>query len=111
MSQLNQLIKAEWIKLRSLRSSKWTIFALVVVTVGLGALFSALTAHHWSDMSAEDRRTWDPTNVSLAGAAFGQLAVAVFGVLAVWNIWRLRAVSPQPPSSQASSPQSQLVAA
>jgi len=83
MSQLNQLIKAEWIKLRSLRSSKWTILALVVVTVGLGALFAALTAHHWSDMSAADRRTWDPTNVSLAGAAFGQLAVAVFGVLAI----------------------------
>ena len=54
MSQRNQLMKAEWIKLRSLRSSKWTMLALVVVTVGLGALFSALTAHHWSHMSAEE---------------------------------------------------------
>lgn len=83
MSELNRLMKAEWIKLRSLRSSKWTMFALVVVTLGLGALFSALTAHHWSHVSAHDRATFDPTNESLAGAAFGELAVAVFGVLAI----------------------------
>jgi ABC-type transport system involved in multi-copper enzyme maturation permease subunit len=83
IGELNRLTKAEWIKLRSLRSSKWTMVALVVVTVGLGALFSALTGHHWSHMSADDRRTWDPTNVTLAGAAFGQLAAAVFGVLAI----------------------------
>jgi ABC-type transport system involved in multi-copper enzyme maturation permease subunit len=83
ITQLKQLMTAEWIKLKSLRSSKWTMLALVVVTVGLGALFSALTAHHWPHMSAQDRRDWDPTNNSLAGAAFGQLAVAVFGVLAI----------------------------
>jgi ABC-2 type transport system permease protein len=83
MTELNQLMKAEWIKLRSLRSSKWTMVALVAVTVGLGALFSALTAHHWPHMSAQEHRDWDPTNNSLAGAAFGQLAVAVFGVLAI----------------------------
>jgi len=83
MTELNQLMRAEWIKLRSLRSSKWTMIALVVVTVGLGALFSALTANHWPHMSAQEHRSWDPTNNSLAGAAFGQLAVAVFGVLAI----------------------------
>jgi ABC-type transport system involved in multi-copper enzyme maturation permease subunit len=82
-TELNRLTRAEWIKLRSLRSSKWTLFALVAVTVGLGALFSALTAAHWPHASATDRAQWDPTNVSLAGAAFGQLAVAVFGVLAI----------------------------
>jgi hypothetical protein len=59
------------------------MLALVVVTLGLGALFCALTAHHWSHVSAQDRRTFDPTNETLAGAAFGQLAVAVFGVLAM----------------------------
>jgi ABC-type transport system involved in multi-copper enzyme maturation permease subunit len=83
MTELNQLMKAEWIKLRSLRSSKWTMFALVAVTVGLGALFSVLTANHWPHMTAQEHHDWDPTNNSLAGAAFGQLAVAVFGVLAI----------------------------
>jgi ABC-2 type transport system permease protein len=77
------VLKAEWIKLRSLRSSKWTLFALVVVTVGLGALITAEAGAHWNHFSAADKRTWDPTNQSLVGAAFGELAVAVFGVLAV----------------------------
>lgn len=83
VNTLTPLVRSEWIKLRSLRSSKWTLAAMVVVTVGLGALFSALMAAHWDHASASDKATWDPTNESLAGAAFGQLAVAVFGVLAI----------------------------
>jgi ABC-type transport system involved in multi-copper enzyme maturation permease subunit len=83
MTEVRQLMTAEWIKLRSLRSSKWTLLALVVATVGLGALISAETASHWNHTSLIDRRTWDPTNNSLAGTAFGELAVAVFGVLAI----------------------------
>jgi ABC-type transport system involved in multi-copper enzyme maturation permease subunit len=83
MTELRQLMTAEWIKLRSLRSSKWTLAVLIITTVGLGALISAETAAHWSHASASDRRTWDPTNQSMAGTAFGQLAIAVFGVLAI----------------------------
>jgi uncharacterized membrane protein YhfC len=37
--------------------------------------------------------------------------IAVFGVIAVWIIWRLRDAPPHPSTSEASSPQSQLVAA
>lgn len=76
-------LRAEWIKLRSLRSTKWTLVALVVATVGIGAIFDAVTAAHWSSFSAKDKLQWDPANNSLAGAAFGQLAAAVFGVLAI----------------------------
>jgi ABC-type transport system involved in multi-copper enzyme maturation permease subunit len=83
MTEVRQLMRAEWIKLRSLRSSKWTIVALIVTTVGLGALISFESASHFHTFSASDKRTWDPTNNSLAGTAFGELAVAVFGVLAI----------------------------
>jgi ABC-type transport system involved in multi-copper enzyme maturation permease subunit len=83
MTELQRLMRAEWIKLRSLRSTKWTLFALVVTTVGLGALISAETAAHWNHTSLIDKRIWDPTNNSLAGTAFGELAVAVLGVLAI----------------------------
>ncbi|HWA66179.1 MAG TPA: ABC transporter permease subunit [Mycobacteriales bacterium] len=83
MTELRQLVHAEWIKLRSLRSSKWTIAVLVLTTIGLGALISYEAASSFHTFSAHDKRTWDPTNNSLAGAAFGQLAVAVFGVLAI----------------------------
>lgn len=78
-----RLMHAEWIKLRSLRSSRWTLAALVIVSIGLGVLMSAEAATHWSDLSPADKASWDPTNSSLAGTVFGQLAVAVFGVLAI----------------------------
>ena len=47
VNTLTPLVRSEWIKLRSLRSSKWTLAAMVVVTVGIGALFSALMTAHW----------------------------------------------------------------
>jgi ABC-type transport system involved in multi-copper enzyme maturation permease subunit len=83
MSEMTRLMNAEWIKLRSLRSTKWTLAAMVITTVGLGAIFNAEAASHWSTFSAHDKAAWDPTNSSLVGTVFGQLAIAVFGVLAV----------------------------
>jgi ABC-2 type transport system permease protein len=77
------LMTSEWTKLRSLRSSGWTLAAMVVSTIGLAALLCAVTAAHWSSATAVERATWDPTNQSLAGTIFGQLAIAVFGVLAI----------------------------
>jgi len=78
-----RLMRAEWIKLLSLRSSRWTLAALVVVSIGIGVLFSAESATQWSHLSPADKATWDPTNTSLGGTLFGQLAIAVFGVLAI----------------------------
>jgi ABC-2 type transport system permease protein len=83
VTDTRRLMRAEWIKLRSLRSSRWTLAALVVVSVGLGVLLSAEAATHWSHFSPADKATWDPTNNSLVGTVFGQLAIAVFGVLAI----------------------------
>jgi hypothetical protein len=83
MTDINRLIAAEWIKLRSLRSSAWTLGAMVVASIGLAALICAADAHAYSTLSASDKASWDPTNESLAGTLFGQLAIGVFGVLAI----------------------------
>ncbi|HEX3823373.1 MAG TPA: ABC transporter permease subunit [Mycobacteriales bacterium] len=83
MTSFNRGIAAEWIKLRSLRSSWWTLGAMVVASIGLATLVSATNAHGYSGFSAADKASWDPTNVSLSGTVFGQLAIAVFGVLAI----------------------------
>jgi ABC-2 type transport system permease protein len=83
MTDFTRLIRAEWVKLRSLRSSAWTLGAMVVASIGLAALISASDAHGYSGLSAADQATWDPTNESLAGTIFGQLAIGVFGVLAI----------------------------
>jgi ABC-2 type transport system permease protein len=83
MITANRLMRAEWTKLRSLRSSAWTLGAMGVASIGLACLVAAIDAHGYSSMSAADKAAWDPTNESLAGTIFGQLAIAVFGVLAI----------------------------
>jgi ABC-2 type transport system permease protein len=83
MNEMTRLASAEWTKLRTLRSSAWTLTAMVVASIGLAALISASDAHGYSGLSAADKATWDPTNESLAGTLIGQIAIGVFGVLAI----------------------------
>jgi len=74
------VINAEWIKLRSLRSTWYSLLATVVIIVGLGTLFSSLRAHRFGQ---EDRFGFDPTLVSLRGVFLAQLAIGVLGVLVI----------------------------
>jgi ABC-2 type transport system permease protein len=83
LSTYRRLTAAEWTKLRSLRSTQWTLFAMVITSIGLCALTCAIDAHDWPTFSLVDRASWDPTNESLTGTILGQLAIGVFGVLAV----------------------------
>ena len=71
----------EWLKLRSVRSTWWTLLVFAAGMIGLSIL--VMTHQHWATMSAADRASFDPTNDSYAGLAIGQLALGVLGVLAV----------------------------
>src|SRR6516164_9611042 len=73
--------RMEWLKLRSVRSTWWTLLVLAAGLIGLAILVMA--HQHWATMSAAYRASFDPTNDSFAGLAIGQLAVGVLGVLAV----------------------------
>lgn len=83
LATYRRLTASEWTKLRSLRSTQWTLLALVVTSIGLAALGCAVNAHDWPNFTAADRASWDPTNTSLSGTILGQLAIGVFGVLAI----------------------------
>jgi ABC-2 type transport system permease protein len=90
VTQLN-VIRSEWIKLRSLRSTWLTLLATVVIIVGLGTLISGLRAHRFvqgaqaAGNSAGQARfvNFDPTLVSLRGVFLAQLAIGVLGVLVI----------------------------
>jgi ABC-2 type transport system permease protein len=71
----------EWLKLRSVRSTWWTLLVFAAGMIGLAIL--VMTHQHWVTMSPSDRASFDPTNDSYAGLAIGQLALGVLGVLAV----------------------------
>jgi len=74
---------SEWTKLRSVRSTYWSIFAAIVVGIGLGAAISAGNAHAYSHMSRQDQLTFDPTALSTAGLFFAQLALGVMAIMTV----------------------------
>ena len=43
------LARMEWIKLRSLRSVRWTALATAVITIGLGMLVLHLAMARWAE--------------------------------------------------------------
>jgi ABC-2 type transport system permease protein len=77
------VLRSEWTKLRSVRSTFWALTVTVVLGVGLGALISAAAAHGYAQSSVPGKLSWDPTALSLDGLAVAQLAIAVLGVLCV----------------------------
>ena len=73
-------LRAEWIKLRSVRSTAWALLAIVGLTIGLGVV-SCSTSH------TEGAGPGDSEDVvvrlSLVGVYFAQVAVVALGVLAI----------------------------
>jgi ABC-2 type transport system permease protein len=74
---------SEWTKLRSLRSTLWSLFAAILLTILLPVLFAAITSSHWGSMSAHERADRHPLDIALAGVNLSQLAIAVLGVLVI----------------------------
>ena len=74
---------SEWTKLRSLRSTRWSLLAAILLTIGFPVLFAAVTSSHWGSMSPHERADRHPLDIALAGVNVSQLAVAVLGVLVI----------------------------
>jgi len=77
------LLRSEWTKIRTVRSTVWTIGVTVVLGIGIGALVSALTRSHWFGMSPAQRATFDAPATSLIGILFAQFAIGILGVLVI----------------------------
>jgi ABC-2 type transport system permease protein len=81
---LRGVLLSEFTKIRSVRSTYWTLLVLLAVSVGLGAAICAATASHWNQMAPPDQATFDPTQTSLAGLFYlGQLVIVVLGAMAL----------------------------
>jgi ABC-type transport system involved in multi-copper enzyme maturation permease subunit len=76
---IKQTLRAEMIKLRSLRSTRWTMVAVVAGSL----LVTFLATQHIRDRGRNTIYHFDPTNQSLTGLALGSLAIGVLGVLAI----------------------------
>ena len=82
-SRSARVVRSEWTKLWSLRSTRWSLLVSVVAMAGLGILVSAVQMAHWNQMNPHDRATFNPVDVSLGGWHLAQLAIGVLGVLLI----------------------------
>ena len=78
-----RVLLSEWTKLRSVRSTKWSLFAGFLLTIAFPVIFSFATRSHWGSMSPSERAGRHPLDIALAGVNVAQLAVAVLGVLLI----------------------------
>jgi ABC-2 type transport system permease protein len=76
-----RVLRSEFTKFRSLRSTAYTLLTAVVLMVGLGAIFSAVTASQYHTFNAAARASFNPITTSLSGVLFAVVAFGVLGVL------------------------------
>jgi ABC-2 type transport system permease protein len=76
---LRQAMRAEWTKLVSLRSTRWTLLVTALGTMLVTFLSTNGALHH----PREWYQGFDPTNQSMAGLALASLAIGVLGVLVI----------------------------
>ncbi|MEV0273787.1 ABC transporter permease [Hamadaea sp. NPDC050747] len=83
------LLAAEWIKVRSVRSTMWALLATAGLAVGLSAFIA-------SNFRANIERVqnFDPIVTALYGLTLAQLALVVFGVLAVGSEYSSGSIRP-----------------
>jgi ABC-type transport system involved in multi-copper enzyme maturation permease subunit len=74
---------SEWTKLRSVRSTRWSLLATLLLIVGIGILVCTIFETRWLHLTARERSHFHALQASLTGVNFAQLAVGVLGVLVI----------------------------
>jgi ABC-2 type transport system permease protein len=73
------VLRAEWTKLRTIRSTRWTLLAILGLTVGLSVFLAAGSSSTGGPGHGDN----DIVRDSLVGVYLAQFAVMAFGVLAI----------------------------
>ncbi|WP_215449046.1 ABC transporter permease subunit [Streptomyces sp. ATCC 21386] len=75
-THLGHAISSEWTKIKSVRSTMWTLGVFVVLVIGLGLLFALIAAS--TDMNLEGE---SPLGLGLFGLMIGSVCIITLGVL------------------------------
>jgi hypothetical protein len=78
-----RVIRSEWTKLRSVRSTRWSLLVATVLTIGFPILASTVISSHWGSRSPAERAHFNPLDPALIGSQIAQLAIGVLGVLVI----------------------------
>jgi ABC-2 type transport system permease protein len=77
------VVRSEWTKLWSLRSTRWSLGVAFVAMVALGIGIAAVQMSRWGSTSAHDQAVYDSIDVGVGGYHLAQLAIGVLGVLVI----------------------------
>ncbi len=90
------LLTSEWTKIRSVRSTLWSLLAYVVASIGFSAIVAAVISNTWDQPGNQEghaRLLADPTGVIFgAGFGIGQLAICVLGVIVITSEYSTGAI-------------------
>ncbi|MEV4216966.1 ABC transporter permease [Nonomuraea sp. NPDC049725] len=78
------VIRSEWTKIRSVRSTMWTLACAGLLLIG----FSILLTVSIANSAGEPPTGIEAARVTLSGTLFAQLALATFGVLVISSEYR-----------------------
>jgi ABC-2 type transport system permease protein len=76
---LRQVVRSEFTKIATLRSTLWTLLITALGTIAV----TILATHSAGGHDPQWYQGFDPTSQALSGLALGTLAIGVFGILAV----------------------------
>jgi ABC-2 type transport system permease protein len=83
MADTTAAVAFEWTKIRTLRSTVWSLALYSVTSIGVALAFGWVMRGVYEDMGATARAQFDPVASGFSGLKLGMIALVVFGVLTV----------------------------
>jgi hypothetical protein len=78
-----RVVRSEWTKFWTVRSTKWSLLVATVLTIGFPVLAATVISTHWGSRSPHERAHFNPLDPALVGAQIAQLAIGILGILVV----------------------------
>ncbi|GGO47186.1 ABC transporter [Streptomyces daqingensis] len=83
MSDTGAAVAFEWTKIRTLRSTVWSLALFSAASVVVALLFGYVMRGTYADLDAAAQARFDPVASGFSGMKLGMIALVVFGVLTV----------------------------
>ncbi|MER8224445.1 ABC transporter permease [Streptomyces sp. NPDC094143] len=87
-------LHAEWIKIRTMRSTLFLVLGTLTFTIGLASLSGSAAGSDFASMSPADREAFDPLATSLRGYLLAQIALGLLGGLTITSEYGSRTIVP-----------------
>ncbi|MFJ8602657.1 ABC transporter permease [Streptomyces shenzhenensis] len=85
-------LHAEWIKIRTMRSTLYVVLGTLAFCTGLAALNGSSAGSDFADMAPADQATFDPLATSLRGYLLAQIALGLLGGLVITSEYGARTI-------------------